>query len=103
MFTKTQKGHKPRPPMGSMRRSSRRPVDRKHEHGTRRQQNVVLGEQRTYQVHALHAHGVRSTGPSRGLASHRQPLRYGLHRLSRARLETVRANVGSGEILAQIR
>jgi dynein heavy chain len=56
----------------------RRPVDREHEHGVRRQQDALPCKQRADQAHPVYAHVFRGQRPGSGKPSHRQPLRTGL-------------------------
>ena len=80
--------------MGHLRWTGRRPLDRKHEHRPRRQQDAVHGEQRAHQVHQLHAHDLRGGRPGSGESGHRQPLWHGLHRSGRSGLDALRQDLG---------
>jgi len=74
MTTVTLAGDVGGSPVGDLRWSGGRAVDREHEHGPRRQQDALSGQQRANQVHAVHSHDVRGPGPGRRVARHRQPV-----------------------------
>mmetsp|Transcript_13850 Transcript_13850/g.49706 ORF Transcript_13850/g.49706 Transcript_13850/m.49706 type:complete len:338 (-) Transcript_13850:776-1789(-) len=76
----------PEPEVVHAGRPRRRDLDRKHEHGARRQQEAVSEQRRDHRDAGAHEHDLRSRGPGRGVPRHRLAVRDGLRPTLAARL-----------------